>query len=459
MKITFKTFLIASFLFGGAFYGNAQTKEQREKIISSYDLGKLEDMRVQFEDDYLANKAKAYEMAEIKNWPLTIKDKDGSISSLQGVFEDGTPMYYSTENRGATRTIRAHHVNSSGSLGLNINGQNMIAGVWDGGPVRITHVDFEGRAIQKDGIVFAVSDEGNDHATHVTGTIIANNANNNVNVKSAAFQATAWCNDWDNDTSELVGQASEGLLVSNHSYGLRADLLASWQFGSYSSQSRQWDQIAFNAPYLQVVKSAGNDRGTFTYKGGYDLITGVGVSKNVMTIGAISVPSNNYTNAASVEMSSFSNWGPVDDGRVKPDIVAKGVDVLSTSSFSNTTYISKSGTSMSSPSVAGGLTLIQQYYNSVNNSFMRAATLKGLVVHTASEAGTADGPDYKFGWGLLDVRNSVILIRDRGLNSTIDERVLNQGATYTFNVTAQGGSIPLVATISWTDPAGAVVNT
>ena len=42
MKITFKTFLLAGFVLGGAFYGFAQTKEQREQIIKNYDLKKLE---------------------------------------------------------------------------------------------------------------------------------------------------------------------------------------------------------------------------------------------------------------------------------------------------------------------------------------------------------------------------------------------------------------------------------
>ena len=62
-----------------------------------------------------------------------------------------------------------------------------------------------------------------------------------------------------------------------------------------------------------------------------------------------------------VVMSSFSCWGPTDDGRIKPDVVADGVGVLSSVSSSNTSYSSLSGTSMASPNASGSLLLLQDY--------------------------------------------------------------------------------------------------
>ncbi|MBC8883262.1 S8 family serine peptidase [Flavobacterium piscinae] len=276
---------------------------------------------------------------------MKFRAEDGSMSELQGIDNNGNPIYYQTDNRGATRTINAHHINTAGSLGLNINGQNMIAGVWDGDAIRISHQEFQGRAINKDGVSFTNYNDNSDHGTHVAGTIIANGIN--INVKGATFQGNAWGNDWNSDTSELASQAAEGLLVSNHSYGPNAEFLSAWQFGAYNFTSRIYDQIAFNAPYLQIVKSAGNDRTTPGYsgKGGYDLLTAASLSKNVLTVGAVEQVTN-YTSPASVVMSNFSSYGPADDGRVKPDIVAKGVGVLSTSSFSNTATVTKDGTSI-----------------------------------------------------------------------------------------------------------------
>ncbi|RXR33121.1 T9SS type A sorting domain-containing protein [Flavobacterium piscinae] len=444
-------------LFFACYITVAQTTEKRAKIISNYDLNFLNELSQQLEIDYLENKRLAYEVAKEKNWPLKFRAEDGSMSELQGIDNNGNPIYYQTDNRGATRTINAHHINTAGSLGLNINGQNMIAGVWDGDAIRISHQEFQGRAINKDGVSFTNYNDNSDHGTHVAGTIIA--AGININVKGAAFQGNAWGNDWNSDTSELASQAAEGLLVSNHSYGPNAEFLSAWQFGAYNFTSRIYDQIAFNAPYLQIVKSAGNDRTTPGYsgKGGYDLLTAASLSKNVLTVGAVEQVTN-YTSPASVVMSNFSSYGPADDGRVKPDIVAKGVGVLSTSSFSNTATVTKDGTSMSSPSAASGVLLLQQYYDELNDNFMRAATVKGLVIHTAREAGLQPGPDSSFGWGLMDVRAAALVIQGNGETSIIEENVLNQGSSYSFDVISDGVN-ELVATISWTDPEGPIVNT
>src|SRR5690606_2383827 len=98
--------------------------------------------------------------------------------------------------------------------------------------------------------------------------------------------------------------------------------------------------------------------------------------------------------------------GPTDDGRIKPDIAADGTALLSTSNDGD--YGSSTGTSMSSPSVSGALLLLQEHYNDLHpTEFMRSSTVKALVCHTALDDNASIGPDPKFGWGLLDARESV----------------------------------------------------
>ncbi|HLN95828.1 MAG TPA: S8 family serine peptidase [Flavobacterium sp.] len=441
------------------FLGMAQTVKQRQEIVSHYDLEALRQMKEQFESDFYQNYNKALELARINGWPLRIEKPDGGFSELQGVTEDGRPLYYTTDNLGVINTSRANHLHPGGSLGLSLTGLDMFAGVWDGDHPRVTHNDFGDRTFEFD----------NDptqgfHATHVTGTIISSGASSATG-KGVAYQATAWVCDWTNDVAEMTSTASQGMLLSNHSYGLDAgsgNNFPESYFGAYISASKQLDDLMYAAPFYQVVVSAGNDRSQPQTinpdKSGHDLITKWATAKNSIVVAAINNITN-YTSPTQAVMSSFSSWGPTDDNRVKPDISTKGVNVNSTSNTSDTAYAQSSGTSMASPGVTGALLLLQQHYSNLNaGTFMRAATLRGLMIHTASEAGEYEGPDSRFGWGVIDARNAAKAITAATQQKAlISELTLNQGATYTKTVTVDGtGS--LVATICWTDKGGVVNN-
>jgi hypothetical protein len=161
-------------------------------------------------------------------------------------------------------------------------------------------------------------------------------------------------------------------------------------------------------------------------------------------------------------MSDFSSWGPTDDGRIKPDVVADGVNVLSCIGTADNAYDTYSGTSMATPATTGSLLLLQEYYAKLHSgAFMRSATLKGIVIHTADEAGPADGPDFTFGYGLVNIKKAAALITaDTSVirDQRIYEDSLNNAAHPSFTVSlVASGKGPLVATITWTDPAGTPV--
>jgi hypothetical protein len=64
--------------------------------------------------------------------------------------------------------------------------------------------------------------------------------------------------------------------------------------------------------------------------GGFDTVGHIGNAKNIMTVGAVNdAVSGGVRSPAAATMSTFSCWGPTDDGRVKPDIVANGVGLYS----------------------------------------------------------------------------------------------------------------------------------
>lgn len=434
--------------------GLAQNDADRSLIQKSYNESSLKELQTQNESGDASKKEKALLFAAKNNIPVRYVDAKGYFNEIQFISSNNSPIYYRTFNNGGATTIKANKLYSGGGLNLAVEGQNMIAGVWDGGAVRTTHQDLANRIIIKDNVQFNAA-SADDHPTHVTGTIVSSGTNN-AGARGIAFQAKAWTNDWNNDLSEATNQASQGLLLSNHSYGYNAASIPNYYFGAYIDDSRDWDRLMFNAPYYLMVAAAGNDRNDAvnTSKNGFDLLTGHTTAKNNIVVGAVNEVSN-YVSAASVVMSSFSNWGPTDDGRIKPDFVAKGVSVLSTGATTNSSYTTLSGTSMASPMATGGLLLLQQHFKEKNGYFMKAATLKGLAIHNTDEAGITTGPDYRFGWGLLNLEKAANHITQNGLKSIISENTLTNGATFTQNVTANGTE-PLIATLSWTDPEGAI---
>jgi hypothetical protein len=447
---------------------HSQTKPQKEQITSRYQKQVIQNLSKTFNDQSKAEKDKVAQMAVLKGWPLIIKTED-SYMELQKISSEGKPIYYTTFNVAAAKSTRANHLNSGGSLGLSLDGQNMTAHVWDGGLARASHQEYDGAGGNNR---FSIGDGTttlNYHSAHVTGTIIASGVV--ANAKGMAPQASAIGYEWNNDTSEATSAAGNGMLVSNHSYGYATrnaqgqPQLPDYYFGGYITDSRDWDNIMFNAPYYLMVVAAGNDGSDNSANGApldgnasYDKLTGHSTAKNNMVVANANdanVDSNG--NLVSVTINSSSSEGPTDDYRIKPDITGNGTSVYSTYESSDTAYNSITGTSMASPNVAGSLLLLQQHANNVNGSYMSAATLKGLALHTADDSGS-NGPDAIFGWGLMNSKSAAEAITNNGNESKIEELTLSNGQSYQITVDSDSLN-DLYASISWTDRAGTATTT
>ncbi|HLS12551.1 MAG TPA: S8 family serine peptidase [Flavobacteriaceae bacterium] len=433
----------------------AQTLQDREKIIQGYDLVKSKKLTQEIKSYTKENYDRAMRLAQRHGWPLTIEYKDGGFGELVGVLEDDSPLYYRTYNKGGVSTIHADAVHTGGSAGLDLNGENMIAGVWDGGTVRSSHVLFEGRVVKKD------NSADQSHGTHVAGTIIGSATINNGRAVGVAPQATVYSYDWNNDYAEMISAAQSGLLVSNHSYGIATtdyygNPIPASYFGKYDAGSQYLDNMLYQLEYYLTVWAAGNDRSDYSIlnpgKSGYDLLTREGNSKNNLVVGSIR-QIDNYTNPSQVRISSFSNYGPTDDGRIKPDITAKGDEVYSATAISDWSYGTMYGTSMAAPSAAGGLVLMQQHANETYGDYLRSATLRALVAHTALKAGSEGSPNYRFGWGVMNVEGATNIITNDGDSTLLKEMKLIDGQNYLRSLEASEVE-DLIATIAWTDLPG-----
>jgi len=435
-------------------------------------------------------RAEAEQIATAKHIAIRKDLGGGNVMELQK-FENNVPLYFMDDNADAAKSLNTDDLWSL--QGVTGSGFTQL-GVWDSGKIRTTHQELKGRITLGD-----APSTFSAHSTHVAGTLIATGIA--PNAKGMAYQAKLKAFDWNNDAAEMATAAAAGLRISNHSYGyvrgwqwnyfldskyawfgdVTISATEDYKFGFYDTLCQQWDTIEYNAPNYLIVKSAGNDRNDYgpapytahwIFKGGqwiiskatrqpdggtwgYDTIGDSGVAKNVLTVGAVEDVLS-YTGPESVFMSAFSGFGPTDDGRIKPDVVADGVSLYSSVSTNDTSYGSYSGTSMASPNVAGTLVLLHQYYQKLYGSYMRAATLKALVIHTARETGPTPGPDYAFGWGLVNAEKAaqVISRANKDTQTYVLQRSLVQGTTYKLTVNVPAGAPELRATIVWTDPAG-----
>ncbi len=415
-------------------------------------------------------------------------------------IENGLPIFLGPLNAGSIKTMSAEFVkeNSGQSNSYNLNGSGITVGVWDGGKVRSTHQEFL-NANNVSRISYGSDNGGTNidsHATHVAGTIAAKGTK--AAAIGVASKVLIKSYDFGSDVSEMSSEASS-LKLSNHSYGV----LAGWgsnncyygavnvsediKFGKYSSIAYSYDNIAYSNTLYTIVFAAGNDRGdngSSTHKhlvydngwsckgsytcshpkdggtSGFDIITGGNGAKNVITVAAINELSNGWQSNDTGTISSFSSFGPMDDGRIKPDISAKGVAVYSTESSSDTAYGNKNGTSMATPGVTGGLALLMEYQKKIHGAMnLLSSSYKAIMIHTADEAGTTAGPDYKFGWGVLNIFKSVELMkRNKYVNNTTIQEINYNGTEQTILIKNADPQVPLVVTAVWTDPPSPIYN-
>ncbi|MGD8793087.1 MAG: PKD domain-containing protein [Anaerolineae bacterium] len=318
-----------------------------------------------------------------------------------------------------------------------------------------------------------------------------------------------------NDLNQLFQPPYDaGARVHSNSWG--ADVA-----GDYDGSSQDVDQFMWNNPDMLVTTSAGN-AGIDADNDGWvdqDSIGSPATAKNVLTVGATeNARTNGGVNYESTgndldelqcsgngggpawrncwpddfdaaptgpdliggtgnagEMAAFSSRGPTDDGRIKPDVVAAGTNILSTMSSQasscgwgngelNDKYCMNGGTSMSNPLTAGAATLVRDWYQDVKGQANpSAALIKATLINTAVDiAGYGDTsqeagqpiPNNHEGWGRVNLANVATDGR-----AFYDGDSLNTGGTATYNLNAPGGA-PFKVSLVWSDyPASTSAST
>jgi len=321
---------------------------------------------------YAAVLAKAEQMGI----PVRLEGPSHSVSALYDIREEG-PLYRKTLNTNAAISTGANLLNTA-PYGL--NGQGMTVGVWDAARARTNHVELIGKVTVGDSTT-----ANDDHSTHVAGTIAAKGVD--PKAKGMGTNTLIKTYDWNTDYAEMTaaGAATAGdsakLPISNHSYGYNATAA---DMGRYETECNTIDALAVGLPYYLVFWAAGNEQDTLTTLGGYQSITFNGLAKNIMTVGAADdAVTAGVRDVSKGTLAYFSSMGPCDDGRIKPDIVANGVDLYSCVATGTNTYDGTySGTSMATPNAVGTAALLEQLYKTnFAGQLMRASMLKALMIH------------------------------------------------------------------------------
>lgn len=412
----------------------SQSTEVRENIQASYDLEDVAFLKHNFRRNINFGVQQA---------------KPNRLNNLMEVDSLGVALYYKNYNQVSARV--SHVTDEAGDNIMGFSGKDMIVGIWDSALPRLDHVDLKESIVVTDNadpLVFS------QHATHVAGTMVSKGSVYS-NGKGLVYNAKLWANDWTNDFEEMVDIASRGVLVSNHSYGVDPKNIPVSYFGAYLSSSRRLDAITYRFPYYQPVVAAGNDRREYlTYnasKGGGDLLLGMGTAKNAVVVAAVGGDVAN-----DMAVADFSNWGPTDDLRIKPDVAARGVRVFSTLDDSTVAYGALSGTSMATPVVSSVLTIWQEAAIAFLGKPLWSSSMRALLAHSAQSVNGSDAPDYQSGWGMVDSEAGLMLLKSTSTSDGVRllETDLKQGETHRYRITTASELSKVKATLSWTDPEG-----
>lgn len=320
------------------------------------------------------------------------------------------------------------------------------------------------------------------------------------------------------DYSDLAARAyRDGARISGNSWG--ADT-----FGGYDADAQEYDALVRDAqPAGSAVATAGNQQMTFVFAAGNagsgaQTVGSPGTAKNVITVGAAeNVHSHATTNGgnnasgndgcttpdseanSANDIATFSSRGPTSDSRKKPEIVAPGTHVTggvgqnvktmagigtaiacfdgtgvcalpgggtvgSTNNFfplGQRWYSTSSGTSHSTPAVAGGAALVYQWFINTYASTPSPAMVKAFLMNAARYmTGTAANDTLwsnSQGMGMMNLGTAFDgtprLVRDQVPTDVFTA----SGQLRSHTVTIVSNSKPFRVTLSWTDAPGSTV--
>ena len=342
--------------------------------------------------------------------------------------------------------------------------------VYDSGQVG-DHIDFGDRLIHGD------TDSTSEHSTHVAGIIGGTGVSSSshggsfLQWRGMAFDADLISYGTDHsgggmlfyenvpDIEHDFAQAQNWFGADLANFSVLSNIYANYpnncyRLGNYGASSILLDQIVRGENSLVgigdkyiTVAAAGNERNHYSSCSDlYATIPPPASAKNPIHVGGADT-SYNY-------VYTHSSWGPTDDGRIKPTVVSGACQangdfgITSTDNNPENSYTVNCGTSMAAASVTGGIALMLQHYRNVYNTTSRfwPSTAKALLIQTAVDIYTT-GPDYKVGYGLVNIQAAVDLITEKAFR----QAGIGHGEVHTYYYESTEAVMPFTVSLAWDD--------
>ena len=366
----------------------------------------------------------------------------------------------------------------SGVLGVTNNatftldGSGEMIAITDTGLDR-DHPDINGRVIgvyTQFGLDPSPADTNTGHGTHVALTVAGDGVSDS-SAKGIAPNANIVVYALEHDATGVFGRQGSIYDMLKDAEQMTARIAVNaWglngNYGQYTADSRSTDIFVVDKPAMLPVFSVG-DGGS----NGASQVTAPATAKNVLAVGVSTTGTGSSAAVGSVD--AISSLGPSLDGRIKPDVVAPGMELCSgraeeakypagnscasgTHGNGDPLYMSLSGTSQAT-AVAGGVSALTRQFirEEVGLSAPDGALVKAAVINGATDLGVADIPNFAEGWGQVNLERTVLPMD----GSTVLDTYFDQnneinpgyGLLYAFDLDPSNG---IDITLAWTDNAG-----
>lgn len=333
------------------------------------------------------------------------KQNLGKLKELKGVRKVQQDSHITAQVDVARNVIKANWAQQRGYIGRGIGVAVLDSGIYP-------HEDFlspRNRIVAFKDFVngYELPYDDNGHGTHVAGIIGGSGAKSNGQYKGIApgcnLIGIKILNDKGNGSTSNVLAGIQWMIDNKERYNIK---IANLSIGSPDNEGEDDPMVkAVNAAWdagIVTLVAAGNDGPSVRS------ITSPGVSRKIITVGASD--DQKTVDIRGDIISNYSGRGPTRACIKKPDIVAPGSNIMSCASDMkyipkdgqspaaqlDEPYVKKSGTSMSTPMVAGALTLFME-----RNPHMTPNDIKLCLKGCTNDLSF---PQEQQGWGLIDIQ-------------------------------------------------------